>query len=99
MPFAMPSSEDETSAEGSRIPEKPRNRMKTASQNGKRKPPIVVAKATGEETDVIMRIAAAAALADQCEQEGNPETADAMRRLAYALWGDWRLLHSACRAA
>jgi hypothetical protein len=62
--------------------------MKSASQNGKLKPSVTDGTVTDEESDPVMRIAAVAALADQCEQEGNPETANALRRLARALWGN-----------
>jgi len=35
----------------------------------------------------MMRVAAVAALADQCDHEGNPGTAASLRRLARLLWG------------
>lgn len=68
--------------------------MKNASQNGNVRTSVADGKAAGRlgadrpgATDVMMRVAAVAALADQCKQEGNPGTADSLRRLARALWG------------
>lgn len=60
--------------------------MKKSSQNakkGSKRRPFPF----GAKTDVVLRIAEVAALADQCDHEGNTETAAAMRRLARTLWG------------
>ncbi len=60
--------------------------MKKTSQNAKKaakRRPLPF----GAKTDIVLRIAEVAALADQCDHEGNTETATAMRRLARTLWG------------
>lgn len=60
--------------------------MKKSLQNAKRAPkrrPLPF----GARTDVVLRIAEVAALADQCDHEGNTGTAAALRRLAHTLWG------------
>lgn len=60
--------------------------MKKSSQNAKKaskRRPFPF----GAETNVVLRIAEVAALADQCDHEGNTGTAAAMRRLARTLWG------------
>ena len=60
--------------------------MKKTSQNAKK-----VSKRQafpfGAKTEVVLRIAEVAALADQCDYEGNTGTAAALRRLARTLWG------------
>ncbi len=58
--------------------------MKKASQNAKKasnRRPFPF----GAKTDVVLRIAEIAALADQCDHEGNTGTAAALRRLARTL--------------
>lgn len=42
---------------------------------------------------LVMHIARVASLANQCDREGNPATAIALRRVAEALWGDAFRLH------
>lgn len=37
--------------------------------------------------DLVLRVAQVADLAAQCDREGNPATAVALRRVAEALWG------------
>lgn len=60
--------------------------MKKTSQNAK-KASKRRSSPFGATTDVVLRIAEIAALADQCDHEGNTGTAAAMRRLARTLWG------------
>ena len=43
---------------------------------------------TSEADSLVLHIAHVADLAAQCEREGNPATAIALRRVAEALWGD-----------
>ncbi len=64
--------------------------MKKTSQNAK-KASKRRAIPFGAKTDVVLRIAEVAALADQCDHEGNTGTAAAMRRLARTLWGSLNL--------
>jgi hypothetical protein len=64
--------------------------MKMTSQNAKKassRRPLPF----GAKTDVVLRIAEVAALADQCDHEGNTGTAAALRRLARTLWGSLNL--------
>jgi hypothetical protein len=80
--------------------------MQNASQNNKIETPSAekpfedrrkdvgpAAGAAGSD-DLVMHIAHVAALADQCDKEGNPATAIALRRVAEALWGDAFRHHS-----
>jgi hypothetical protein len=68
--------------------------MQNASQNNKMEKlsedqPTDLKQETIAETadDLVMHIARVAELAAQCEREGNPATAIALRRVAEALWG------------
>lgn len=68
--------------------------MQNALQNANTRSPAKVypmndgPDTAAEADDLILRIARVADLAAQCEKEGNPATAVALRRVAEALWGD-----------
>lgn len=79
--------------------------MQNASHNDEKKAPstedlseerrVERAPVSDSETAdaLIMHIARVATLANQCDREGNPATAIALRRVAEALWGDAFRLH------
>lgn len=68
--------------------------MQNALQNAKTSSPAKVylmnagPDTAAEADDLVLHIARVADLAAQCEKEGNPATAVALRRLAETLWGD-----------
>lgn len=63
--------------------------VSTVTKSPKDRPTQAGSKPTVEPMEeLVLRIAQVADLAAQCDREGNPATAIALRRVAEALWGD-----------